>query len=131
MRRLVAVLSVRGISKGALLEGLGLDDSSPRHAQRAQHAQQATSLEAVPQQQQQKQCEGEPRQSAGREGEPVGTPHAQQAQQQGAGAGTGELVLGGVALGEQEAALLESCGLSRAAGVPSLVNFSGGWGRQS
>ena len=124
VRRLVAVLSVRGVSKGVLLEGLGLDDSSPRHAQRAQHAQQG--WPAIPQ-----QHVGEPAQPEGPQRETGGPSHAQQAEQQGAGALTGPLVLGGVALGAQEAALLEACGLSRAAGVPSLVNFSGGWAEKA
>jgi hypothetical protein len=74
VRRLVAVLSVRGVSKGALLEGLGWDGQD------------------------------------------------QDAQRQGQ---QGRLALGGVTLGEEEVAILEGCGLSRAAGLRSLVNFSG------
>lgn len=83
VRRLVAVLSVRGVSRAALLDDSALGGGG------------------------------------GGGGEEAG---GQQEAQQGASCASG----GMGALREVDAALLEACGLSRAAGLRSLVNFSGG-----
>ena len=78
VRRLIAVLSVRGVSKAALLE-------APAWG------------------------------------------HKQAGEAAGAGGGGGGVEAALAGLREEDVRLLEACGLSREAGLRSLVNFTGGW----